>query len=102
MLGTEEKIGVSKPTKAKLMIISTTVGPYFPEGFKPINLYCDDTKVRAWIGGHGNQKFGANYATGIAYTTEINKLNYQQLLWLVDDYVTEAGPMNFFVYWRNK
>jgi len=102
MIGTHEKLGVVKPSKAKLFIVSTTVGPYFPEGFKPVALYCDDTKVRAWPGGSGDKKVGGNYAPGIKYTAEINKLGYQQLLWLTNDYVTEVGTMNFFVLWRNK
>jgi len=101
MFGTDEKLGVTKPGKAKLMIISTTVGPYFSKGFKPVSLYCDDTKVRAWPGGSGNKKIGGNYATGIKHTADITS-EYQQLLWLVNDYVTEVGTMNFFVYWRNK
>jgi len=102
MIGTHEKLGVVKPGKAKLFVVSTTVGPYFPEGFKPVSLYADDTKVRAWPGGSGNIKIGGNYAPGIKYTAEINEKGYQQLLWLTNDYVTEVGTMNFFVFWTNK
>lgn len=102
MIGTHEQLGVVRPQKAKLFIVNSLVGPYFAEGFKPVALYCDDSKVRAWPGGSGDKKVGGNYAPGIVQTAEINKLGYQQLLWLCNDYVTEVGTMNFFVLWKNK
>lgn len=30
------------------------------------------------------------------------KDGYQQILWLINDRVTEVGVMNFFVYWTNE
>lgn len=30
------------------------------------------------------------------------KFGTDQVLWLLHDWVTEAGTMNFFVYWRNE
>lgn len=37
-------------------------------------------------------------------TSRMGNLKYgtDQVLWLLHDYVTEAGTMNFFVYWRNE
>ncbi|CAG9315403.1 unnamed protein product [Blepharisma stoltei] len=102
MIGTHQQLGVTKPGKAKLFIVNALVGPYFPTGFKPVALYCDEARVRAWPGGVGDKKVGGNYGPGIAYTDEINKLGYQQLLWLVNENVTEVGTMNFFVLWKNK
>ncbi|CAG9314470.1 unnamed protein product [Blepharisma stoltei] len=102
MIGTHQQLGVTKPGSAKLFVVSALVGPYFPTGFNPVNLYCDETRIRAWPGGVGDKKIGGNYGPGIAYTAEINKLGYQQLLWLVKGNVTEVGTMNFFMLWKNK
>ncbi len=33
---------------------------------------------------------------------EIQAKGFQQILWLINDRVTEVGVMNFFVYWVNK
>ena len=102
MFGTHAQLSVTKPKSAKLTVISTPVGPYFPTGFKAMSLYCDDKYVRAWPGGHGNKKLGGNYAPGIALYEEMKKKGYGQILWLSDGKVTECGVMNFFVLWKVK
>lgn len=33
---------------------------------------------------------------------EIQAKGFQQILWLINERVTEVGVMNFFVYWINK
>jgi len=33
---------------------------------------------------------------------EIQAQGFQQILWLINERVTEVGVMNFFVYWENK
>jgi branched-chain amino acid aminotransferase len=33
---------------------------------------------------------------------EIKQKGFDQILWLINDNVTEVGVMNFFVYWKNK
>jgi branched-chain amino acid aminotransferase len=38
----------------------------------------------------------------LEYYREIQNKGFQQILWLIDDRVTEVGVMNFFVYWTNK
>ena len=101
-IGTHVGLGVSKPKNAKLFVINSTVGPYFPSGLKPIHLYCDEGIVRAFPGGSGDKKIGANYAPGIGHTARLQSKGFNQILWLCNTYVTEAGTMNFFVYWYNK
>jgi branched-chain amino acid aminotransferase len=78
-------LGVTKSQSAKLFVVLTTVGPYFPTGFKPVNLFCDDTIARAWPGGVGDKKIGGNYGPTIAHTAKINHLGYQQMLWLIGE-----------------
>jgi branched-chain amino acid aminotransferase len=104
MIGTEPTLGVSQSKTASLYVLTGPVGPYFPTGFKPVSLMADPQYVRAWKGGSGGYKMGANYAPTIAVQKEALKHNCQQVLWLFgpDHEVTEVGTMNFFAFWLNE
>lgn len=65
-IATDPFLGVSVADECKLFVITSPVGPYYPEGFKPIKLLADDKNVRAWPGGSGGTKLGANYGPTIA------------------------------------
>ncbi|KEF51163.1 branched-chain amino acid aminotransferase [Exophiala aquamarina CBS 119918] len=60
--------------------------------------------IRAWPGGFGNAKVGANYGPSLVAQGEARERGYSQILWLFGDecFVTEAGGSNFFVLWVNK
>lgn len=60
--------------------------------------------IRAWPGGFGNAKVGANYGPSLVAQGEARARGYDQILWLFGEqcYVTEAGGSNFFVLWDNK
>lgn len=105
MIGTEPSLGVSPPTKAKCFCILCPVGPYFPTGgFNPVSLHADPSVVRAFEGGSGNYKMGANYGPTIYPHMMAMKQGHQQILWLYGDdhYITEVGTMNILIYWKNK
>lgn len=101
MIGTDAGLGVGTPTKAKLFVICSPVGPYYKTGFKAVSLEATDYATRAWPGGVGDKKLGANYAPCILPQKEAASRGYQQNLWLFgpNNYVTEVGTMNvFFVF----
>ncbi|KAL2176264.1 aminotransferase [Thermothelomyces heterothallicus CBS 202.75] len=104
MIGTQKTLGVGPPGSALLFVIASPVGPYYPTGFKAVSLEATDYAVRAWPGGVGDKKLGANYAPCIVPQREAMSRGFQQNLWLFgeDEYVTEVGTMNFFVAVRNK
>jgi len=56
------KLGVKAPNKSKLFVVTSPTGAYFPEGFKPIDIYCEDEYIRAAPKGVGCYKVGGNYA----------------------------------------
>lgn len=101
VIGTQPTLGVSKSHFAKLYTICCPVGPYYPEGFKPVSLLAESHAVRAWPGGVGNAKLGGNYAPSIRVQAEAAKKGFSQVLWLFGDKheVTEVGTMNFFLFW---
>jgi len=102
MIATEAMLGVHSPNSAKLFCIMSPVGPYYKTGFKPVALYADTQNVRAWPGGTGGFKIGANYAPGILPALEVSKKGYQQILWLNGENISEVGTMNLFCFWTNK
>ncbi|GAM16937.1 hypothetical protein SAMD00019534_001120 [Acytostelium subglobosum LB1] len=101
MIATQKSLGVGTPQTALMFVIASPVGPYYPEGFKPVKLLADDRYVRAWVGGSGGFKLGSNYAPTIFPQLEAAKKGFQQVLWLLNDQITEVGTMNMFVFWKN-
>lgn len=101
LIGTQATLNVAAPNRALFYVIASPVGPYYPTGFKAVRLEATDYAVRAWPGGVGNKKLGANYAPCIKPQREAASRGYQQNLWLFgpEGYVTEVGTMNaFFVF----
>lgn len=104
MIGTQPTLGVAPPGSAMVFVIASPVGPYYPTGFKAVSLEATDYAVRAWPGGVGDKKLGANYAPCILPQLEASTRGFQQNLWLFgeEEYVTEVGTMNLFVAIKDK
>lgn len=99
----DDRLGLSSVNKSKTFIVLSPVGPYYPRGFVPVKLYCDTQIVRAWPQGFGDKKIGGNYAPTLKTGRKgVEEHGCDQVLWLLHDYVTEVGTMNFFVYWKNE
>lgn len=60
--------------------------------------------VRAWPGGFGNCKVGANYGPSIIASAAAAQQGFDQILWLLggEEWVTEAGACNFFAVVKPK
>ena len=104
MIGTQATVGVGAPRSATLFVIASPVGPYYPTGFKAVDLEATTYAVRAWPGGVGDKKLGANYAPCVVPQLQAASRGFQQNLWLFgeEDYITEVGTMNLFVCLKNK
>lgn len=104
MIGTQKTLGVGPSGSALLFVIASPVGPYYPTGFKAVSLEATDYAVRAWPGGVGDKKLGANYAPCIMPQKEAASRGFQQNLWLFgeEQYITEAGTMNLFVAMKDQ
>lgn len=104
LIGTQRTLGVGPPGSALLYVIASPVGPYYPSGFKAVSLEATSKYVRAWPGGVGNMKLGANYAQCVLPQVEAAGRGFHQNLWLFGEegYVTEVGTMNLFTAWVNE
>lgn len=101
MIGTGNRVGVQRPEQALLYVIAL----YVPDMTSSTGLKLLASKhntIRAWPGGFGFAKVGANYGPTLVAQGEAKSRGYSQVLWLFGDegYVTEAGAANFFVLWE--
>ncbi len=105
MIGTEAVLGVRPGSKFKMLIILSPVGPYYPEGFKPVPIMATDKYVRAVRKGVGECKTGGNYAASLLAQKEARAEGYAQVLWLdaiEQRYLEEVGTMNLFVRFKDE
>ncbi|KAI9744351.1 MAG: hypothetical protein M4579_007696, partial [Chaenotheca gracillima] len=99
MIGTHPALGVHAPLEATLFVIAT----YMADMSEPVGgmrlLASKEDTVRAWPGGFGFAKVGANYGPSLMATQEARNRGYTQILWLFGEthMVTEAGASNFMV-----
>ncbi|KAK6510074.1 hypothetical protein TWF481_004787 [Arthrobotrys musiformis] len=97
-------LGVQKPTEATVFIIAVLFAPLEVRTGMRLLASKEDMGVRAWPGGHGWSKVGANYGPTLQAQGEARERGFDQILWLLgsEGRVTEAGASNFFIVWRNK
>ena len=99
LIGTGPEIGV-KPAKEYLfMVFVMPVGPYFKEGFKPVDIMICRGFDRAAPLGTGNIKVGGNYAASLLSVEKAHTEGYATALYLdarEKKYLDECGPANFF------
>ncbi|KAJ5502421.1 Aminotransferase class IV [Penicillium fimorum] len=111
VIGNGPHLGVQVPKEALLFIIAVpwpdlTKMPKDPnvEPRKGLKLYASNPdSIRAWPGGFGYAKLGANYGPSLQSHGKAQALGFDQILWLFgqDRQVTEAGASNFFIIWHN-
>lgn len=124
LIATAAGLGVQKPKEALLYIIAccfpsfdtqSDTLPSTPENVdNPVAilktkpglklLASREDTVRAWPGGFGFAKVGANYGPSLVAQAEARERGFDQVLWLLgkECSVTEAGASNFFVVWRTR
>lgn len=104
LIGTAAQLGVATPHEA-LLFITASFMPRMdtPRGGMRLHTSPEDM-VRAWVGGFGYAKVGANYGPSLLATQEARSRGFGQILWLYgpEGYCTEAGASNFFVVWKCK
>ena len=97
MFATEEFVGIKPAEKFRFAIFTSPVGAYYS---KPVKVFIHDKYVRAFPGGTGFAKCAGNYGAVMMPVREVQKLGYDQILWLDGihhRYLQEIGTMNIFV-----
>jgi branched-chain amino acid aminotransferase len=99
LIGSGAQVGVKAATEYLFMVFVSPVGPYFKEGFKPVNMMITRTFDRAAPLGTGHIKVGGNYAASLRALDVAHKKGYASALFLdarEKKFIDEAGPANFF------
>lgn len=98
LLGSGAVLGIGPANEYLFVVFCSPVGPYFPDGFKPINLLISEKYTRASPGGTGSTKTCSNYARTMRPALEGKKQGYDQIIYLdsvYHRYITEVGAANF-------
>ncbi|MCX6233922.1 MAG: branched-chain amino acid aminotransferase [Bacteroidetes bacterium] len=99
LIGTGAQVGVKPSREYLFMVFVGPVGPYFREGFKPVNIQLVRDFDRAAPLGTGHIKVGGNYAASLKPAERAHQEGYASVLFLDSKekkYIDEAGPANFF------
>jgi len=100
MIATQPHIGVSSSTEYKFFVITLPAGKYFSNldaGPGSVEVLVAESMVRAWPGGTGNVKTGANYAITLQIIAKATAAGLNQVLFLDSSpqrRVEELGGMN--------
>ncbi len=95
--GSSPILGVHPSAEYILIIFTSPVASYYPEGLNPVKILIEDTYVRAVRGGLGNAKTAANYAASLYAGMKAKEKGFSQVLWLdgvQHEFVDEVGAMN--------
>jgi len=99
LIGTGPEVGVKPAKEFLFMIFVMPVGPYFKEGFKPVDVMITRDHDRAAPQGTGHLKVGGNYAASMTSVAEAHEKGFATALYLdakEKKYIDEAGPANFY------
>jgi branched-chain amino acid aminotransferase len=99
LLGIGPEVGV-RPSKSYMFLVFVTpVGPYFRDGFNPVDVMICRDYDRAAPLGTGCYKVGGNYAASLLSLKIAHDKGFATSLYLdakEKKYIDEAGPANFF------
>lgn len=99
LFGSGAQVGVKPADEYLFMVFVTPVGPYFKEGFKPVDIQLVRDYDRAAPLGTGHIKVGGNYAASLRPGTRAHDEGFASVMFLdakEKKYIDEAGPANFF------
>lgn len=98
-IGISPKIGVNPASEFLVVMFVTPVGPYFKDGFKPIEVCISRVYDRVAPKGTGSIKVGGNYGASLLAGKKTHDLGYSNLLYLdpkEKKYIDECGAANFY------
>jgi branched-chain amino acid aminotransferase len=99
LIGTGAEVGVKPAQEYMFMVFVTPVGPYFKEGFRPMNMMICRDFDRAAPLGTGSIKVGGNYAASLLSMEKGHEQGFASVIYLdakEKKYIDECGPANFF------
>jgi len=105
LIGSGPRVGVQPADEYLFMVFVTPVGPYFKEGFNPVQIQITRDYDRAAPKGTGSIKVGGNYAASLKSMGRAKEEGFASVLFLDSSqqkFIDECGPANFFGIKDNK
>lgn len=105
LFGSGAQVGVKPAEEYAFVVFVTPVGPYFKQGFKPVDFLVTREFDRAAPLGTGHIKVGGNYAAGLRAMKKAHAQGFANVLFLdakEKQFIDECGPANFFAIKGNK
>ncbi|HON09600.1 MAG TPA: branched-chain amino acid aminotransferase [Chitinispirillaceae bacterium] len=99
LVGSSPHIGVHPSEDYLFLVLCMPVGPYYKNGFAPVNAYIQRGYDRAAPRGVGHVKAAGNYAAGMLGDFDGKAKGYPICLYLdsaTHQYIDEFGTSNFF------
>ena len=98
LIGTEPTVGIKASETYSFIVLVTPVGPYYKDGFFPVEALVMDEYDRAAPKGTGRAKMAGNYAASLKPGYEAKKKGFPIVLYSdpkENKYVDEFGTSNF-------
>ncbi len=98
-IGSGPQVGVKPADEYLFLIFAGPVGPYFKEGFHPVDVQIVRDYDRCAPQGTGHIKVGGNYAASLSPAARAKNEGFSTVLFVdakENKYIDEAGPANFF------
>ncbi len=99
LLGTSPRVGLNPSEEFLFIVLVTPVGPYYKDGFSPVEACIQTEFDRAAPRGMGNIKAAGNYAASLLPGHQAKEQGYSISLYLDatgHEYIDEFGTSNFF------
>jgi branched-chain amino acid aminotransferase len=99
LIGCTPEVGVKAAKEYYFVVFVAPVGPYFKEGFKPVDMMICRGFDRAAPLGTGNIKVGGNYAASLISLEKGYEKGFASVIYLDSKekkFIDECGPANFF------
>ncbi len=98
LIGTEPTVGIKASDTYSFIVLVTPVGPYYKDGFKPVEALVMEDFDRAAPKGTGSAKVAGNYGASLRPGFEAKKKGFPIVLFSdpkENKYVDEFGTSNF-------
>jgi branched-chain amino acid aminotransferase len=98
LIGTEPTVGIKASSTYSFIVLVTPVGPYYKDGFSPVDAIVLEDYDRAAPKGTGRAKMAGNYAASLKPGMVAKKMGYPIVLFSdpkENKYVDEFGTSNF-------
>ena len=99
LFGSSPHVGLHPSEEYIFIVLAMPVGPYYKNGFFPVNAFVQEKYDRAAPHGVGSVKAAGNYAAGLIGDKEAKEMGYAVCLYLdsaTHTYIDEFSTSNFF------